>query len=626
MRIMSLLKFAFGTFLFIAISVNVKAQTPMVMPAPLNQTSEPGAINISVNPFQLNALLDSLGLLHTRMALGIEGGSITGMSQGLTVESTLYSKGTLQIDGASELNSTLSVAGATTLAGLTSDGQLVVKGNAAGSYAVPSDGSNLDNEPAILIQLDGTTAPHRNTNFMEFHSGELALGRVEGQNMTQEWITYGSAFQDLLTSGVTALASTAANTGMSMLTGATSVNDNQAAYDVFSNGQSPEDGFNNVLGVFTTDFGMGLVDGSLTIVKDCLTAIVQIWGCCYLGAGCDDIVGALIDLLDDSVSLSLHVYGSYGWTGDAVGAGGIAFESGGADYAEWLEKNNYEEFLFSGDVVGVNGGKVSKSFETAERFMVISTNPTVVGAMPTSSIEQNFVRVAFMGQVPTKVAGVVQKGDFILPSGNNDGLAIGVAPVDMKTSDYKRIIGTAWQESEANKIVSIINVAVGLNDNLLAAQVEKLESTLNRVESAISALDPTYEVSNAVAEANSSYTSRAPVRSKIKEKMIAQANLFTKNEQEKKDQMSAIFASAQIMALESGVDLTSFPYLAEVFADPLNVELRQEAKAYFKERQVQLSSIQRSLKSGVEKQSKESSVRGDGVSIDPYFMLKSSNK
>ena len=42
-----------------------------------------------------------------------------------------------------------------------------------------------------------------------------------------------AAFQNVLTSGAGALVGTVTNSGMSMISGATSVNDNNAAYDVF---------------------------------------------------------------------------------------------------------------------------------------------------------------------------------------------------------------------------------------------------------------------------------------------------------------------------------------------------------------------------------------------------------
>ncbi len=621
--------------------ISAQAQTPMEFHRVLTGNSSSTNITLDLDPFAIQRTLDSIQLLHERMAIGLEGGSITGVANSVTVETFLRSKGSITIDGVSNLDTTnvdgqltvigvsnldtttvdgqLTVDGVSNLDTTTVDGQLIVKASAAGNY-------NDDNIPAISIELEGTESPHRNTNFIEFSSGDHALGRVEGQNMPQEWISYGDAFEQLLVSGATGLASTAVNTGMDMISETLSTNDNNAAYDTFSDGQSPTDAFNSLLGTFTTDFGLGLVGGSITIVKDIGNTIASIWGACYLGAGCDDIVTALFDLIDDASNLGLHVYGSYGWEGAEVGNGGIAFESVGADYAEWLEKEVNSDLLFSGDVVGVRGGKISKSFDTAERFMVISTNPTVIGAMPNPSLEQNFARVAFMGQVPTKVTGLARKGDFILPSGNNDGLAIAVAPSAMRTADYRRIIGTAWGNSFGHNTVSMINVAVGLNDNLLAAQVEKLEATLSRVESAISKLDPDYEASMPQQKNLQTFTKANSKQSSIRKKLSAQRVSISGGNEKTEDKLKSIFAEAQVLALESGVDLTKLPYLAEVFADPLNLELRKEATDYLNKRQAQLRVIEGSLHAKVQSKAKAADARGENVEVDPYFMLKPVNK
>ena len=56
---------------------------------------------------------------------------------------------------------------------------------------------------------------------------------------------------------------------------------------------------------------------------------------------------------------------------------GVSYSSGGADYAEWLEKANPNEHISFGEVVGVKGGKISKTFVDADQFMAITSNPTI---------------------------------------------------------------------------------------------------------------------------------------------------------------------------------------------------------------------------------------------------------
>lgn len=61
---------------------------------------------------------------------------------------------------------------------------------------------------------------------------------------------------------------------------------------------------------------------------------------------------------------------------------GVTYQSGSADYAEWLERVNPYETLSAGDIVGINSGKISKKTSNCEQFLVISTKPAILGNMP----------------------------------------------------------------------------------------------------------------------------------------------------------------------------------------------------------------------------------------------------
>lgn len=160
---------------------------------------------------------------------------------------------------------------------------------------------------------------------------------------------------------------------------------------------------------------------------------------------------------------------------------GIYFKSGGADYAEYLEKQDHSEIFRLGDIVGVHGGKISHDTEGADHIMVISTDPIVLGNMPEDGQKENFEKVAFLGQVPVRVVGKVSEGDYILPSGNNDGMGFARSPEDMSTEDYMNILGVSWQ-SASSDVMSVVNVAVGLNHNDVAAKIQKQEERMNELE------------------------------------------------------------------------------------------------------------------------------------------------
>lgn len=201
----------------------------------------------------------------------------------------------------------------------------------------------------------------------------------------------------------------------------------------------------------------------------------------------EDIVNEAIDVVVDITNLV--IIGSY-----ADINRGVAYESGSGDYAEWLHKADELEVLRNGDVVGVIGGRISKKFTHAERFMVVSTAPIVLGNMPKDPDQQtNMEKIAFMGQVPVRVMGAVNIGDYLLPSGRGDGLAIAVAPDKMKARDYQRIIGVAWETSDGSEFIKMINTAVGINQNDTGRLIEQMQSVINNMQSALQQVNPDYQ-------------------------------------------------------------------------------------------------------------------------------------
>ena len=200
------------------------------------------------------------------------------------------------------------------------------------------------------------------------------------------------------------------------------------------------------------------------------------------------------DILDATFGVVTSSWGvaSYYMAGEA--ALGIAFESGGADYAEWLEKSDRTESLVFGDVVGVRAGKISKSFVDADHYMVISSQPIIIGNMPKEDNYKSYEKVAFLGQALVKVRGKVEAGDYLVASGHGDGIAIAISPEEMKPFDYKRIIGVSWESnSEAKEFgYSLINTAIGLNNNDVVGELEDLRLAIIHLQESMSTMNPEY--------------------------------------------------------------------------------------------------------------------------------------
>ena len=166
---------------------------------------------------------------------------------------------------------------------------------------------------------------------------------------------------------------------------------------------------------------------------------------------------------------------------------GVTYASGAGDYAEWLPRKDGERDLSFGEIVGVYGGQVSLNTENRpSHFLVVSRQPILLGNAPQEVDKEGFEKIAFMGQVQVKVAGSVSSGDYILPSGNNDGLGIAVSPDDMKSGDYGRVVGIAWEAGRGDMPFNFINTAVGVNANDLSKKVEKLN---RRVENILAFLE-----------------------------------------------------------------------------------------------------------------------------------------
>lgn len=214
---------------------------------------------------------------------------------------------------------------------------------------------------------------------------------------------------------------------------------------------------------------------------------------------------------------------------------GVTYQSGSADYAEWLERMDPNEKISAGDIVGVNGGKISKYTTNAQQYMVISTKPAILGNMPMTGKEGLYEKVAFMGQIPVKVRGIVLSGDYILPSGLNDGIGRAVSSDDITAKQYREIVGVAWSSSLFNEGISIVNMAIGLNANDVSRLVVQLENKFNALEERITALENVAIVSPKVETTQESKKTRyemalAYMPSELNDEIMEDAMLYLENE------------------------------------------------------------------------------------------------
>ena len=436
----------------------------------------PTNLNSSLNvnnasPTDLTGTLTVGEASNLNAALNVNNGSPTDLS------------GTLNVDGDTNLNQDLDVLiGTTTLNDLAVNGQASF-GDLTANYLFVSDSTRLEgrttidgkgeqirltsnlpntgmemgNHPVLIdggnnglaIKVNGSR--NNSTNFVTFYDDEndgnnISWGRIEGE--TESEFTNNADY----------------NFDQSSL-----------IYDIY------DGGFDVAFAAY--DLAASLVE--VTTAATSSTACVGLGTCVtvpipsWIVSSTAQSIAAGIQLAAAIAGTVISVNNKITYDDTKVELQGVTYASGAGDYAEYLLRENVNEKMTYGDIVGVSGGKISKNIADAERVMVISYKPIVLGNMPQLNRENDYEKVAFMGQVPVKVFGRVNVGDYIIPSGNNDGIGIAVKPEKITSKDIKNIVGIAWSKREQDMGFSFVNVAVGINRNDNNLVIEQLETKIN---------------------------------------------------------------------------------------------------------------------------------------------------
>lgn len=193
---------------------------------------------------------------------------------------------------------------------------------------------------------------------------------------------------------------------------------------------------------------------------------------------------AIADLVRAAVDLGAFEIGYNQWISDVEGAIGVTYASGAGDYAEWIEKENHRMDFLPGEVVGVRAGFVSYDTQNSDHNLVISTKPMMLGNEVQGDMS-DYEKVAFMGQVPIRVQGVVNQGDYILPTGDKNGYAKAVAREEILFEEIPNIVGVAWEDG-LDSYFNVVNCSVGLDRQGSAQLVDIVEAELEEIRQSIS--------------------------------------------------------------------------------------------------------------------------------------------
>lgn len=491
-----------------------------------------------------------------------------------TTQSTTKDDGALVVEGGLGVEKNVNIGGELDVSGISKlNGQVTIDATLADAAA----GDNYDRYPlqvqgsgqGIAINVEDIPGSNsgRSNNYISFWKGNTNMtGRIEGMSnfdLDPTGLT-DLIFDDFLSLNGGNVGITIGDIADIIADGFSgNTNNFTGAADNYENvvpNQTEIDNFNSqIFSNYTLDVLLGtteIIRSTIMFASSILSILDP-----------EDTFSTGVDLTVEIVNMAIYVTYSY------VNIG-VAYESGSGDYAEWLERADYNEILNPGEVVGVIGGKISKEFNDADKFMVISTAPAVLGNMPESKeLEAVHEKVAFMGQIPVKVIGEVKIGDYILPSGNADGFAMAIAPEKMKAKDFGRIIGVAWEAADGEKAFEYINTAVGINANDMAGMVDQMQSVLNKMQLAIQEVNPNYEpelfqVSGQSNMLENGYT----VSPSMNQHILNQLNV------DENASLDTKLGALKKYAYDNGAGeyLESFPHLFELMDNPHDEALVQE--------------------------------------------------
>jgi len=460
----------------------------------------------TLGPVKLESSLDVQG--PANFYGNVTAHKFTELKGGLRVGGAVKLDSILTVDGMTDLKNSLNVAGTTTTRQLNANGQVTINANVGGGQG--SYGAYplrvQGSQQGIAIQLTAGT-PNNDNNFIAFFDNSGSpIGAIEGQ-----------------TSGEVA-------------------SDPQFIFD------------ESILVAEEIKAGVNVGLAAIPVVVAGLGASAGPCGACIAMAAADLVLASA-----NLVAFNVFAFENLG----------VTYSSGSADYAEWLERTNPAEKILAGDIVGVNSGKVSKYTKQAQQLMVISTKPAILGNMPAPGTESLYEKVAFMGQIPVKVRGLVVSGDFILPSGFNDGTGIGVSPEKILPSQYKEIVGVAWSGSLNINGMSMVNMAIGLNSNDMARLAEQQEKRINELEDRFKSLeDRLLALENGKTAPERKVADPSEIQTAPQQSMSREAAAFANMPSELSDEvMTEAMEYLRNQYEKKGIDVKKHPGLYKLFND-----------------------------------------------------------
>ena len=324
----------------------------------------------------------------------------------------------------------------------------------ANAHAVIIDATESSKSQGVLIKLDQTTPNVANAhNFITFMSSSNAVvGRIEGEKTNE--FTNDNGYKHEIR----------------ML-------ENERRDAIFELSSATKDAAFFVVGLIYKGImsGSGWIPNSFWQVPDWPEA-----GTSFAAYITESVVAGVMMTYNLGTAVTVYVTSNDNldrYKANKTSEVGVTYQSGSGDYAELIEKQFPRQELLPGQIIGIKDGKASLNTTDVDHLFVVSTDPIVLGNAKFED-EENFVPAAFMGQVPIRVVGHVESGDFIIASGDSDGFGIARSREELRLSDIQNVVGVAWEDGNEDYLLQDIHCSVGLQNHAIPLVIEKMSEEI----------------------------------------------------------------------------------------------------------------------------------------------------
>lgn len=261
--------------------------------------------------------------------------------------------------------------------------------------------SNID-QYLVFNEMEGIGTTDSNGNFTPVDTVDTSKLALAGGTMEGDINMNGFTISNAVLPGLTGYVSTSGDT----MTGTLNMNSNSLLHVTDLQAQNLKtDQEDNIIHLY--DHIVPATNGDLDLV--------------YLGSASKSF-----DRVYATTMYTTGIVGNVDMNQHSISNGTTCtfdeFITSGADYAEYIEKQNASDQFSAGEVVGINSnGKVTKEFDTSLHFGIISDDAGIIGGKPDNT--ENSVIVSFCGRVPVKCSNVTEglEGSHIVPVRSTDG-------------------------------------------------------------------------------------------------------------------------------------------------------------------------------------------------------------